>query len=84
MMGPWPALGKRRDTLNLGPELAAKSRLLYLQVVGIANVLLLLLEWTESLGLLPTSENAETSGMGSTHNTQKSPESFLEMANPQK
>ena len=84
MIAPWLALGKRRNTLRLGPGMAANSRLRYLQVVGTATMLLLLLEWTESLGLLPTSENAETSGMASTPNTQKSPESFSEMADPRK
>ena len=73
MMAPWLALGKRINTLRLGPRMAANSRLCYLQVAGTSTMMLLLLEWTESLGLLPTLENAETLGMASTPNTQKSP-----------
>ena len=47
-------------------------------------VLLQLLEWNESLGLFPNSENAETLGMVSSPKTQNSPESFLRMADPGK
>ena len=47
-------------------------------------VLLLLLKSHEDLGLLPTLENAETLESASTHQTQKSPESFSQIADPLK
>ena len=47
-------------------------------------VLLQLLEWNESLGLFPNSENAETLRMASSPKTQKSPESFSRMVDPGK
>ena len=48
------------------------------------DMLLLLLGSHEDLGLLPTSENAETLESTSTHQTQKSPESFSQIADPRK
>ena len=46
-------------------------------------MLLLLLESSEDLGLLPSSEKAKTLGSDSTQETQKNPTSFLEMAKPE-